>query len=444
MPFKGGRMEKITRIIGYARESTQRQAENGFNLDDQERRIRNYVDIYYSKDGYDLTIIREEGASAKSINRPEFAKVIERIKSHTVDVVVIYTYDRFTRRLKDFIALLELMDKNHVTLDSIMEKFDTSTAMGRFSAHQVVAMAEWEEDTIGERTIRGLEESARQGNFCKNKAPLGYIKVHDGKAKKLQIDPEKADVVRNLFEQIANHDETPFSMANKMSQEHVLGMQWSNSYVYKIMKNKEYYGTFVFRKKEYPDSIPPIVSKELWLKANHMHSDTRRYTRHQYIFKGYVKCNKCKDYMTGTFTSKKHPNRTYIYYRCKICGKVFSEKIILKDVDKDFSKIYRNDLFTIELKKLQQKYTYVNRIIDHLSYDQMIGNLKENYYKELTEQYADKASNIIKELNMAYVKARETTFEGVKYSAKREFLGKYIDKIIVDPISKATTIKWLK
>lgn len=250
-------MEKITRIIGYARESTQRQAENGFNLDDQERRIRNYVDIYYSKDGYDLTIIREEGASAKSINRPEFAKVIERIKSHTVDVVVIYTYDRFTRRLKDFIALLELMDKNHVTLDSIMEKFDTSTAMGRFSAHQVVAMAEWEEDTIGERTIRGLEESARQGNFCKNKAPLGYIKVHDGKAKKLQIDPEKADVVRNLFEQIANHDETPFSMANKMSQEHVLGMQWSNSYVYKIMKNKEYYGTFVFRKKEYPDSIHP-------------------------------------------------------------------------------------------------------------------------------------------------------------------------------------------
>ena len=32
--------EKTLRILGYARESTREQAENGFNLDEQERRIR--------------------------------------------------------------------------------------------------------------------------------------------------------------------------------------------------------------------------------------------------------------------------------------------------------------------------------------------------------------------------------------------------------------------
>ena len=34
--------QSMLRIVGYARESTREQAEDGFNLDEQERRIREY------------------------------------------------------------------------------------------------------------------------------------------------------------------------------------------------------------------------------------------------------------------------------------------------------------------------------------------------------------------------------------------------------------------
>ena len=37
----------MIRIIGYGRESTREQAVDGFNLDEQERKIQEYVDVYY-------------------------------------------------------------------------------------------------------------------------------------------------------------------------------------------------------------------------------------------------------------------------------------------------------------------------------------------------------------------------------------------------------------
>lgn len=61
-------MSKV-RIIGYGRESTRDQAINGFNLDDQEKKIRNYVNIYFDDAKYSFSMMREEGASAKSLSR---------------------------------------------------------------------------------------------------------------------------------------------------------------------------------------------------------------------------------------------------------------------------------------------------------------------------------------------------------------------------------------
>ena len=43
-------MSSKFRIVGYGRESTRDQARYGFNLDDQEKKIEKYVDIYYEDD----------------------------------------------------------------------------------------------------------------------------------------------------------------------------------------------------------------------------------------------------------------------------------------------------------------------------------------------------------------------------------------------------------
>ncbi len=120
------------RIIGYARESTRDQAVNGFNLDDQEKKIVQYAEIFYGETPYDLTIIREEGASAKSLDRPRMNDIIKMVKLKQIDIIIIHNLDRLTRQVRDLATLLELFDHYNVSLVSITEKIDTVTPMGRF------------------------------------------------------------------------------------------------------------------------------------------------------------------------------------------------------------------------------------------------------------------------------------------------------------------------
>ena len=76
-------MTRKLRIVGYARVSTQRQAEEGFNLDGQIRQITNYVEIYY--ENYELTILREDGHSARNMDRPEMSKIIAMVENNEMD-----------------------------------------------------------------------------------------------------------------------------------------------------------------------------------------------------------------------------------------------------------------------------------------------------------------------------------------------------------------------
>ena len=109
-------MSSKLRIIGYGRESTKEQARYGFNLDDQEKKIHSYVDLYYEPGTYQLNIIREEGASAKSLDRPRMNEVIAMVKKKQIDVIVVHNLDRLTRRVKDLATLLELFDEYHIRI----------------------------------------------------------------------------------------------------------------------------------------------------------------------------------------------------------------------------------------------------------------------------------------------------------------------------------------
>ena len=109
----------MIRIVGYGRESTREQAEDGFNLDEQERRINEYVDLYYAEDEIEYSLIREEGASARSLKRPKMNVVLEKIRHDEVDVLIVHNLDRLTRNLVDMQQLLELFEEKHVQLVSL-------------------------------------------------------------------------------------------------------------------------------------------------------------------------------------------------------------------------------------------------------------------------------------------------------------------------------------
>jgi site-specific DNA recombinase len=158
--------------VGYVRVSTSGQAQDGFSLEMQEAKIRAYCqfnDLELSE------VIVDAGISGKNMTgRPGAQKLISLIESRKIGAVVVYKLDRLGRSTTDLLELATLIQKKNVTLHSISERLDSSTALGRFFFTLTGALAEMERGLISERTIAGMTQKRQEGGRVSRFAPFGY------------------------------------------------------------------------------------------------------------------------------------------------------------------------------------------------------------------------------------------------------------------------------
>lgn len=133
-------------VFGYARVSTEHQ-----NLDRQLDALKQYgVDLIYN-----------EKMTGTKRNRPELSKLLDRV---TVgDTVVVESLSRLGRSTKDLIELTELFQSKGVNLISLKESIDTNTSTGKLLLTFMSAIAQFERDTIAERTREGLKAARARG-----------------------------------------------------------------------------------------------------------------------------------------------------------------------------------------------------------------------------------------------------------------------------------------
>ena len=141
------------RAIGYVRVSTDEQAREGISLENQHAKIRTYCDL---NDLELVGIIEDAGKSGKDLNRDGIQDLMNRIGRREIDAVVVYKLDRLSRRVRDTLQLMELVEKKSVAFHSITERIDTKSAMGKFFLNIMASMNQWERDTISERTRDAL------------------------------------------------------------------------------------------------------------------------------------------------------------------------------------------------------------------------------------------------------------------------------------------------
>lgn len=147
-------------VLGYARVSTAEQAESGLGLDAQERAIREACD----RRGWQLVeVLRDEGKSGKSLDRPALEEALRRIAAGEVGGLVVAKLDRLSRSTVDSGLLFEWFLAAGAALVALDFDIDTSTPGGRLVANVMAAVAEWERDQIEDRTRRALAELRAQG-----------------------------------------------------------------------------------------------------------------------------------------------------------------------------------------------------------------------------------------------------------------------------------------
>jgi len=186
---------KAETTVGYIRVSTTGQAEEGYSLEAQRKKIAAYCDLH----DMDLTeIIADEGLSGKSISgRPGIQRVLDLVKCGKVHHVVILKLDRLARNVKEAVEISDMLQKKGVALHSISEKLDTGSAAGLLFYNILSAMAQWEREVIAERTRTALEVKKGKGERVSRFAPYGFSFGADGN---LEINAEEQSVIGKIIE----------------------------------------------------------------------------------------------------------------------------------------------------------------------------------------------------------------------------------------------------
>jgi site-specific DNA recombinase len=147
------------RVVSYIRVSTEGQANEGFSLDAQERKI---AAACIASDLDRVASFVDAGNTARNLARPGLQAALGALTSGQAQGLIVAKLDRLTRRLRDLTGLVDQYFGPY-SLISVSDALDTRTAGGRMVLHILGAIAEWESDTISERTKEGMAEGKRQG-----------------------------------------------------------------------------------------------------------------------------------------------------------------------------------------------------------------------------------------------------------------------------------------
>jgi DNA invertase Pin-like site-specific DNA recombinase len=162
-----------TRAIGYARVSTAAQGESGLGLAAQ----RTAILVACQRRGWQLLELVHDVASGKSTNgRPALKAALQRIERGDADALVVVRLDRLARSVIDGATILQRANRRGWALVVTELGLDTSTPMGQFGAHILLAAAELERAMISERTRAARAEARRLGKPLGGR-PLGSTRI---------------------------------------------------------------------------------------------------------------------------------------------------------------------------------------------------------------------------------------------------------------------------
>lgn len=234
----------VKRAIGYARVSTDKQADNGVSLPDQERRIRARA-IADEVELVDLVI--DDGYSGKDLERPGMQRVLEMVRTRQVDTLIVTKLDRLTRSVRDFQDLLDITEKAGVSIVSMGEGMDTGCAVGRMILNVMAVVTQWLREDIAEKTSAAMRHKRAVGEKTGGKIPYGYgVEIRgyrpNGRPIKglVRNEAEQAVIaeVRRQRDQGLSLEQIAFALNGSGLRTREGGM-WKRQYVWRILNAAE-------------------------------------------------------------------------------------------------------------------------------------------------------------------------------------------------------------
>lgn len=274
------------RVTYYARVSTDKDEQ----LHSLSAQVSYYHDFIRQCAGW--TLIEgyvDEGISGTSVKKREnFLRMIEDARNHCFDFIITKEISRFSRSTLDSIQYTQELLRCGVGVLFQSDNINTLMPDSELRLTIMSSVAQEEVRKISERVRFGFKRAIESGVVLGSNRIWGYQKENGS----LVIDEEEAAVVRRIFDLYANQRLGIRAISSCLAEQGITnskGNPFSFSTIRGILSNPKYKGYYCGGKTtkidyqmntvksfapeawvtyEDHEHVPPIVSEELWEKAN--------------------------------------------------------------------------------------------------------------------------------------------------------------------------------
>jgi site-specific DNA recombinase len=301
-------------------------------------------------------IFEDEGYSGATLERPGLERVRDLAAEGQIQVVLVYSPDRLSRKYAYQILLIEELARHGVET-RFLNAPQTATAEDQLLVQFQGMIAEYERAQILERSRRGKRHRARKGEISVlSGAPYGYryIRKSDEAPAAYAVIDAEARLVRQVYEHYTVTGWSIGAITRWLNQEGVAtrkpGARWERSVVWAMLRNPAYIGTACFGKTrlttrqrvtrplrmrggigtrnsanhERPRDewieipVPALIDEPTFARAQELLQQnkvrSRRRTIAPSLVQGLVSCRRCGYALSRTST--RSSARLIHYYRC--------------------------------------------------------------------------------------------------------------------------------
>lgn len=146
----------------------------GESIENQIKKCKEFIKFKFEIDPDDVEIFIDEGYSGKNEDRPEYQKLMSKVKDGTIKSIIIYQLNRLGRNARDIHNTMQMMNDLNAIIYSATEGFDSSTSFGRAIIGILASLAQLEREQLAERVKDNMYTLAKMGRWLGGQSPLGF------------------------------------------------------------------------------------------------------------------------------------------------------------------------------------------------------------------------------------------------------------------------------
>lgn len=319
----------------------------------------------------------DEGISGTLVKkREEFLKMIEDARIHKFDLILTKEISRFSRSTLDSIMYTQELLSNGVGVYFLNDNINTILPDSELRLTMMSSIAQDEVRRLSERVSFGMKRSIDNGVVLGCSNIYGYVKDKG----KLVIDEEQAEMIKIIFDRYANTTDGLSKVSRylySIGYKSRTGKRIDTTILTRIIENPKYKGYYCGHKSKVLDyrtkqkkrlnesdwiiykdyeNVPPIVSEELWERANtklreRQDSFTNRsvnkavfQNRYTYSGKIYCGCHNLTYHRSSAGKRKNNPVWECQIYRKESLKGCSNPRVFELELDKVFKNMF-NKLF---------------------------------------------------------------------------------------------------